>query len=636
VVAQDYISVVDSLNGRYRDSLAYALTRAQDDTTRALLTGALANHYKFDRPDSTFKYGYLSLALSRDIGLAQTEILALHHLELAYTTLGNTSKALQLNLEAHQLSDKNNLRTEKGLLLLTSGESYRQSSALDKALSAHREAMHLFDSLLIVEFSAVARSNMGLDYLMLNQPDSALFYAERACADAQELNEFWVLSLTNSTLGSIYAQLGRTELALSSFRQAIPTATTSRYLFYPYYSIAELYRDLANVDSSVYYANESIKIAERSSSYNNLIKVHKLLAGLYENVNIGQALLHSRLALAYKDSLTAIVNTSMTESLVDFDDRERQRELEVAKQEYQSNLRRNAFLGSTFTLVTIVALLYFNNRQKQKSKQKIEKAYSQLQSTQSQLIQSEKMASLGELTAGIAHEIQNPLNFVNNFSEVNDELTDELEEEARKGNLEGVLVIAKDIKANQQKISHHGKRADGIVKGMLQHSRRGNGVKELVDINTLADEYLRLAYHGLRARDPSFNATMKTDFDEGLEKVAVVPQDMGRVLLNLITNAFYAVSERKKTAPDDYEPAILLSTKREGDRVLIRVSDNGSGIPHEVINKIFQPFFTTKPTGQGTGLGLSLSYDIVKAHGGELTVLTEDGVGTEFIIQLPI
>ena len=266
---------------------------------------------------------------------------------------------------------------------------------------------------------------------------------------------------------------------------------------------------------------------------------------------------------------------------------------------------------------------------------KIEKAYIELKTTQSQLIQSEKMASLGELTAGIAHEIQNPLNFVNNFSEVNTELIAELKEEIENNNLDEVKVIADNIAINEEKINYHGRRADAIVKGMLQHSRISNGVKELTDINALADEYLRLSYHGLRAKDRSFNADFKIEADENLPKVNVIPQDIGRVILNLINNAFYAVAERKKHQPDGYKPEVIVTTNKTGNNIEIRVKDNGNGIPASALEKIFQPFFTTKPTGEGTGLGLSLSYDIIKVHGGELKVETKEGEGTGFIIILP-
>ncbi|HEU4860922.1 MAG TPA: ATP-binding protein, partial [Chitinophagaceae bacterium] len=279
---------------------------------------------------------------------------------------------------------------------------------------------------------------------------------------------------------------------------------------------------------------------------------------------------------------------------------------------------------------------------KLKANKVLEMTLTNLKATQSQLIQSEKMASLGELTAGIAHEIQNPLNFVNKFSEVNKELLTELNEEIENGNYSGAKSIAKDAINNQEKINHHGKRADAIVKGMLQHSRSSSGAKEPTDINALADEYLRLSYHGLRAKDKSFNATMKTDFDESIGKINVVPPEIGRVILNLINNAFYAVDEKKKAPQsasgggDEYEPTVIISTKKEKDKVEIKVKDNGNGIPQKVLDKIFQPFFTTKPTGQGTGLGLSLSYDIVNAHGGELKVETKEGEGSEFIILLPV
>ncbi len=314
-----------------------------------------------------------------------------------------------------------------------------------------------------------------------------------------------------------------------------------------------------------------------------------------------------------------------------------------------------AYLGYLILLGLLAKQIHYYQKartiriEREKSREKdlaqakeIEKAYTELKATQSQLIQSEKMASLGELTAGIAHEIQNPLNFVNNFSEVNTELIDEMVEEIKSGNNEEVLALAADIKDNQQKINHHGRRADSIVKGMLQHSRASNHEKEPTNINALADEYLRLAYHGLRAKDKTFNATLNTDFDASLKRVHVVPQDMGRVILNLITNAFYATNEKKmeydkdSTKKEKFEPTVSVSTKRTKDTIQILVEDNGNGIPQKVKDKIFQPFFTTKPAGQGTGLGLSLSYDVVKAHGGSLELESKEGEGTKFTINLPI
>ncbi len=272
-------------------------------------------------------------------------------------------------------------------------------------------------------------------------------------------------------------------------------------------------------------------------------------------------------------------------------------------------------------------------------KEELEHALSDLRETQAQLIQKEKMASLGELTAGIAHEIQNPLNFVNNFSEVNKELLEEMDVEIANENFDEVKAIANDIRENELKIFYHGKRADAIVKGMLQHSRASSGNKEATDINALADEFLRLSYHGLRAKDKEFNATFKTDFDESIGKIEIIPEDMSRVLLNLFNNSFYSVNEKKKATNLDglekYEPTVLVSTKKQEGTVKICVSDNGLGIPRKVLSKIYQPFFTTKPSGQGTGLGLSLSYEIIKAHGGELRVETKEGEFAEFIIELP-
>ncbi len=356
---------------------------------------------------------------------------------------------------------------------------------------------------------------------------------------------------------------------------------------------------------------------------------------------------------------------------------------DVAKltpEDYTSSFRSMLKSASTFSVIWMVAMWIITNRQRkalEKEKQKtreqheqnqvtsslkaqlevqvaertaeltrqkeeLEQALSELKATQAQLIQAEKMASLGELTAGIAHEIQNPLNFVNNFSEVSVELTEELREEIaklpinadQKANLNE---LSDDLIQNQQKINTHGKRADAIVKGMLQHSRSSSGLKEPTDLNGLADEYLRLTYHGLRAKDKSFNASMKTDFDPTIGQISVVPQEIGRVLLNLLTNAFYAVAEKKKLSPDNYEPTVWVVTRKMDKKVEIRIRDNGNGIPAAVKEKIFQPFFTTKPSGEGTGLGLSLSYDIItKGHGGSIRAETAEGSFTEFIIILPI
>jgi signal transduction histidine kinase len=301
-------------------------------------------------------------------------------------------------------------------------------------------------------------------------------------------------------------------------------------------------------------------------------------------------------------------------------------------------------LGSLALIITFNRLLRRRiiNKERERTKDRelaqakeIEIAYQELKLTQAQLIQSEKMASLGELTAGIAHEIQNPLNFVNNFSDVNTELIDEATEALNSGDKPEVKKLLSGIRDNEVKIRFHGHRADAIVKGMLQHARTSSGQKEPTDFNTLAEEYLRLSYQGLRSRDKSFNATIQSEFDPGIGQLQINPQDIGRVLLNLYNNAFYAVAEKKRQQGAGFVPLVTVSTRKTDQRVEIKILDNGNGIPQNLLSKIFQPFFTTKPTGQGTGLGLSLSYDIIKAHGGEIKVDSLEGEGTSFTVSLP-
>jgi len=330
------------------------------------------------------------------------------------------------------------------------------------------------------------------------------------------------------------------------------------------------------------------------------------------------------------ENLNAEQKNAITKSLKDAD-----KELEITafKLDRTEKVKRT----TAILLEETIQELELKRKAIEETNTALQKTLDELKATQAQLIQSEKMASLGELTAGIAHEIQNPLNFVNNFSEVSNELLDEMTEQLEKGNANEAKAIANEVKMSLEKINLHGKRADGIVKSMLQHSRTSNNKKEPTDINVLADEYLRLAYHGLRAKDKSFNAALKTDYDENIGLIKIISQDIGRVILNLITNAFYAVMEKKKLHPEGYEPTVTVSTKKIDNKIIVNVKDNGTGIPQKALDKIFQPFFTTKPTGQGTGLGLSLSYDIVtKGHGGELKVETKEGEYTSFSVILPV
>jgi two-component system, NtrC family, sensor kinase len=376
----------------------------------------------------------------------------------------------------------------------------------------------------------------------------------------------------------------------------------------------------------------------------DVFNAEKVLYAYYEeDHNLPQAYKYLKIATATKDSLFSQDKVKQLLSL-DFDEKQRQRDVEQARTQVRNNIRMYILITGMAVLVLLAFIFWRASKQRakanlqlQQQKQEVETALSKLRSAQTQLVQSEKMASLGELTAGIAHEIQNPLNFVNNFSELNRELLVEMNEQIDKGDMDEIRTIAKNLGDNEEKINHHGKRADFIVKGMLQHSRTSTGEKQLTNINVLADEFFKLSYHGLRAKDKSFNSEMTTHFDEKLLKVSVVQQDMGRVMLNLFNNAFYAVNQKAKTKGNGYQPEVTLSTRSANGYFIISVKDNGVGIPEAIKDKILQPFFTTKPTGEGTGLGLSLSYDIlVKGHNGTLEILSKEGEGSEFIVKLPL
>ncbi|MEO6548977.1 MAG: ATP-binding protein [Ferruginibacter sp.] len=468
----------------------------------------------------------------------------------------------------------------------------------------------------------------------LNKTDSGIFYGYKALEYARKVNK--------DLLSTAYATLGENYLAKKDFDSALVVSIEGLQTVKDISTKTSLYTNIAQAflgkhisDSVKYYADIVISMSLKNEFKDQLQLGYECLSGSYELAgNTDSAFKYYKLAVVTKDELYSTQKASQIKAITQ---REvtRKQQAEKEKTELETRIKMYVLLSGLLVIIIIAFILYRNNRQKNKVNKVLATTLTNLKATQSQLIQSEKMASLGELTAGIAHEIQNPLNFVNNFSEVNKELLDELQQELKAGKINDAIEISNDIKDNSEKITHHGKRADAIVKGMLQHSRSSSGVKEPTDINALCDEYLRLSYHGLRAKDKSFNATIKTDFDNSLEKINIIPQDIGRVVLNLLTNAFYVVDEKKKSGVEGYEPTVSISTKKVDDKVLISVTDNGNGIPQKVLDKIFQPFFTTKPTGQGTGLCLSLSYDIVKAHGGEMKVETKEGEGTTFIILLP-
>ncbi len=503
-----------------------------------------------------------------------------------------------------------------------------------------------------------ALTNVGKAYQNLDILDSARYYHESAesMTSSMKLNHTPLHSDISIGLGKLYFSLNKPEQAVGFFRKVINNGDYLNLAVAQYW-MGELYYSLGKTDSSMYYARLSFINAEQSLQKIGVMDAAERLSILFSKQNMNDSAYHYQsIVLMLRDSLYSSQNfkklqlAAVTEQQIHYENLQKKEQAEQEKKELANKFKVYGLIAVLVLLTLIVFVQLRNNRTKQKAnallqaqkdeaglqREKAEVALRELEATQSQLIQSEKMASLGELTAGIAHEIQNPLNFVNNFSDVNKELAEELEQEAEKGNLKEVQLLARDIKDNEIKINHHGKRADAIVKNMLQHSRAAAGVKEPTNINALADEYLRLAYHGLRAKDKLFNTDLQINLDNSLGLVSIIPQDIGRVFLNLFNNAFYAVHKKSTTGSEYYKPVVSLRTERKGSEVVITVTDNGDGIPEEIKDKIFQPFFTTKPTGEGTGLGLSLSYDIIKAHGGKLMVKSEVGKGSEFSISLPL
>jgi signal transduction histidine kinase len=521
------------------------------------------------------------------------------------------------------------------------GGLYAHVGNYDKALLSLKEAINFAGKIKDTLQLADSYSSLSITYFLLNKPDSSLYASQKAV-------DFYLAGSTRKYLAGVYVNIGKIHkqkgnyhLAKEYFEKAIQAGTlyyNSVLMGEAHLLLASLYQSVGKPDSGLYQSKKAIDILSLSGKEKSIAVAYSILSGCYLSLgNRDSAFFYLQKATFLNDKLDKIEKEKIKEfQIAGFEETLKYQELEKEKIQTQNKIRTFGMLGGLAVLSLIGFILYRSNRQKQKANAVLERTLANLKAAQSQLVQSEKMASLGELTAGIAHEIQNPLNFVNNFSEVNKELLTEMNDEIVNGNFDEVKAIAKDIIDNEEKINLHGKRADAIIKGMLQHSQIGSGEKEPTDINALADEYLRLAYHGLKAKDKSFNASLKTDFDPSIGTINIIPQDIGRVLLNLINNAFYAVNERSKEQVMGYEPAVSVCTKKVNGELEIRVADNGSGIPEKVLDKVFQPFFTTKPTGQGTGLGLSLSYDIIKAHQGKISIKNTPGAGAEFIITLPI
>ena len=628
------------------DSLTYQLAIAKHDTNRVLIMSELSNKYLRTKLDSSLKYSQQALALARKINFIKGEASALINIGFGYRESGELPKAIDFALKAMTIAQNHQFREIMGTCYTLFGVIYFDLQDYKKAINYYQQALKCYKkkSNIISSYS-----NLGSAYIKNNQLDSSKYFIQLAYNNSIEANYLERLSVIFRVYGLIEIQSNNNQLALDYFKKGVQEAfklKNYRDVASNYNDIASLFQKMNEPDSCIYYALKGLKNGQLGPYNKWILESSILLSEAFKTKkDFKQAYEYQELMVKTKESLFGAGSIQAMQTMI-ADDEARRKEIEVEKKAYENKIKQYGLLVGLSIMFFIGFILYRNNRQKQKANVVLEKTLSTLKSTQSQLIQSEKMASLGELTAGIAHEIQNPLNFVNNFSEVSRELIGEMNDELAVGNWQLAKEIAGDIEQNLEKINHHGKRAGDIVKGMLQHSRTSSGVKEPTDINALADEYLRLAYHGLRAKDKSFNADFKTEFDESLPKINVIPQDIGRVLLNLINNAFYAVAPPPpaggiKKIPTDYKPTVTIRTSSfippaGGPRgAVISVIDNGPGIPPHIVDKIFQPFFTTKPTGQGTGLGLSLSYDIVKAHGGELKVETKEGEGTEFIIQLP-
>ncbi len=646
------------------DSLLQALKVATTDSAKYFINSDLVTYYSESKRDSALYFLENCMALSAKNGNQISYADDLGFKGYQFSHLGKLGESYKCFAEAFAIA-KNTATVDK--TSWNHKQSQRDTPRLALLVFLHityyiledenkntKDLFHLYEARKIAEqindtLSLIETYKFEAGAL-LNQKkfDSAYLLA------SQSEDKYMKMGYT-SALSEIYMIKGRVNLHRGNYRQALENIYTAIHWAYDdndladvtlcYNLLAEFYLEKKpNKDSCLFYSKKYLEVLQQIGSadlgpaYLNVYKSYKL------NKNTDSAYKYLQLASPANDSTYAAKIKSLSEfQEMAFDDELRLQELEKEKIGTQNKIRTYAMLAGLGVFLLIGLVLYRNNRQKQKAnldlqqqKDKVENTLQELKAAQTQLIQSEKMASLGELTAGIAHEIQNPLNFVNNFSEVSSELISEMVEEVDKGNYEEVKAIANDVKQNLDKINHHGNRAGDIVKGMLQHSRSSSGVKEPTDINILCDEYLRLSYHGLRAKDKSFNATFKTDFDSSIEKINIIPQDIGRVILNLLTNAFYVVDEKKKSGIENYEPTVSVSTNKLNDKVEIKVTDNGNGIPQKVLDKIFQPFFTTKPTGQGTGLGLSMSYDIIKAHGGELKVETKEKEGSEFIILLPV
>jgi two-component system NtrC family sensor kinase len=637
------------------DSLQKAYQKNKQDTTLVeLLLDRSVSVYLQTNVDSGMLGARKALDLSRKIHYKKGEVKSLTIIATYLNIMGDLPGSLRETFKA--LPDAiriNDIRTASQCYN-TLGLTYSMLKDYKKAQENYHKALAMTEKNHYDDLSLIEYNNLSRNFLDANEVDSALWYTNKAYDIAIKKHLYKNVGYLVRNFGIIRFKKGEYNQAIAYYAKSIKNTANKNdhyLLSEDYRRMAESYQKLNKMDSCTYLAKKAFEEAKLDHNPDQILRATSLLTAAYKSLNnYKEAYDYQQIMLKAQDSLFSQQKTLQVQNLT-FSEQQRQDELKAAGVAYQNKVRFYTLLCVIGVFVLIAFILLYSNQARKKAykllHQKneqiqtqhaaLEKTLAELKTTQTQLIQSEKMASLGELTAGIAHEIQNPLNFVNNFSEVSIELLEEMEAELQRGETADAIDIASDVKQNLKKISHHGKRADGIVKGMLQHSRASTGQKEPTDINVLADEYFRLAYHGLRAKDKTFNAELVTHYAHDLPKANAIPQDIGRVLLNLFTNAFYAVHQKQKTAGADYQPTVELSTAIKDGAINIRVKDNGTGIPNHVKDKIMQPFFTTKPTGEGTGLGLSMSYDIlVKGHGGSIDVDTKEGEYTEFIIKLPL
>ncbi len=725
------------------DSLQIAYQSAPDDSVKFKISRVIYTFYEETNRDSALHYAQVRYAVAKKYHRRIEEAYLQGQMGYQQIYLGRFSEALTNLTKAIQIATESKEENAWELTPFnTPGKSREITLSMLNHMYGHlklqtgsSESVHYFKEgrrigLEIGNDFRVTVGDMVLatNYLMLNQPDSALVFAMEGEKYAIRGGISKYLAYIWSVMGNIYQHKGADSLALSYYQKSLQLAKTEgnfTVVSGTYVNLCNYYQSKKNADSLLYYAASNLSVMKSLGAVTSSVAGDINLGYAFQSLAEGFALKgntdstnkYLQLALTVKDSLTAIKLKRLAAfQRLTLDEQLRQQNEEKKRVESETRRRMYVLLAGIVVACIIILLIYRNNRQKQKAynllqkqksetdlqKKKADTALQELKSTQAQLIQSEKMASLGELTAGIAHEIQNPLNFVNNFSEVSAELIDEATGSRQRAaeNSPEVGELLSDIKQNLVKINHHGKRADAIVKGMLQHSQSGRGQKEPMDINALAEEYLRLSYHSFQNKNPDVKIEIKSDFDPTINKVNVVPQDIGKVLFNVLNNAFYACAEHSRIAeaersrnvesalnrntdaesgratsnttenenqnesadsqprlrrsplsvehtnrntndelprsflPGPYHPQVSISTKTNENKIDITVTDNGTGIPQKIIDKIFQPFFTTKPTSQGTGLGLSLTYDIIKAHGGEIRVSSLENQGSEFIITL--